>query len=602
MSARDDASTGVDRLLVGGRIVDVAARRLVRADIGIRGDRIAWVGDVDAAGAPVARETIDVADRVLAPGLIDSHMHIESTMLTPRAFAAAAVRHGTTSVFVDPHEITNVCGRAGVDLFLDEAADAAIDIWIGVPSCVPATNLEDAGAVLDLGEIAELLEHPRVYGLAEMMNFPGVIEGIGDARAKVDLAVAAGLVVDGHAPGVSGEALRRYVTNGREDGVVRIESDHECTTAAEAIEKHAAGVQVAIRYGSASRDLERIVPGLYARFGAALDGFMLCSDDVDPIELEAEGHVDRIVRRTRDLLVEAGCDAEAAAIEAIRLATYEPGRFFSRAIVTKGRPRIGEIAPGCKADLVVFDGLESLRVDRVVRNGGLAAGGAAHARDDRSRTDLAPYTGTVRLARSIDPEDFAIRVETVQPTVDVRVIGAAAGTLITESLVRTMNIRDGALHAAPEEDRAKLAVFERHRASGSRGLGFVEGLGIRRGAVASTIAHDSHNLIVAGVDDASMAAAANRLSQTGGGLAVVIDGMATDLALPVAGLMSDADLASVSRGLTAILEAARATGSVLESPFMTLSFLALPVIPALKLTNRGLVDVVHFEPVPLVVG
>ncbi len=587
----------MDRIFAGGRIVDVAERRIVRADVGVRGGRIVWIGDATATDAASrAAETVDVAGRVLAPGLIDSHMHIESTMLAPREFAAAALAHGTTAVFVDPHEIANVCGRAGVELFLDEAKDAAIDIWIGVPSCVPATDLEDAGAALDLGEVAELLEHPGVYGLAEMMNFPGVIEGIGDARAKVDLAVAADLVVDGHAPGVSGEALRRYVTNGREDGIVRIESDHECTTAEEAIEKREAGVQVAIRYGSASRDLDRIVPGLFARYGATLDGFMLCSDDVDPIELETDGHVDRIVRRARELLVEAGCDPEAAAIEAIRLATYEPGRFFARAIERDGRPGIGELAPGRKADFVVFDTLESLAVERVVRDGCLV-----EANERPAPRDLGAYCGTVRFARAIETEDLAVRVDSDSATVDVRVIGAAAGTLITESLVRTAAVHDGMLHADPERDRAKLAVFERHHESGTRGVGFVEGLGIRRGAVASTIAHDSHNLIVAGVDDAAMAAAANRLAETGGGLAVAVDGTVTDLALPVAGLMSDGDLGSVSRGLAAVLDAARATGSSLESPFMTLSFLALPVIPELKLTNRGLVDVMRFEPVPLVV-
>lgn len=590
-------STVHDLVLTGGRVLDVAAKQVVRADVAVRDGRIVAVG-TDGARFE-ARETIDVAGRFIAPGFIDSHMHIESTLLTPVEFAAFAVSRGTTAVFVDPHEIANVSGRRGIDFVLDEADVAALDIWVGIPSCVPATRLEDSGASIELEDIRELLPRPRVFGLAEMMNFPAIIGGIGDARDRVDVAHDHGKIVDGHAPGVGGRDLELYATNGHCDGVIRIRSDHECTTAAEAIEKHEAGMTVALRFGSAARDLDRILPGVIERYGNDLDGFMLCSDDVDPIELDDDGHVDRLIRRARDIMVTAGVEPELAAIQAVRMATLEPARYFADAIERDGRPGIGEIAVGKKADMVVLGSLEDFAVEQVIRDG-VRVVEQGRFIGTRARVGREGLTETVRLRSPISPSDLRIpAAEADGERVDVRVVGARGDSLATESLVVSVEVRDGGLQPDPVRDLAKLAVFERHTGSGGRAVGFVQGLGLRRGAIASTVAHDSHNLIVAGVDDAAIAAVANRLAEIGGGLAVAVDGRVTDLPLPVGGLMSGESLVDVAAGLRTLLEATRTTGTALDSPYMTLSFLALPVIPRLKLSNRGLVDVEAFEHVAL---
>ena len=588
----------MDLILRGGTVVDVAQQRCYAGDILIKDGLI---HDVRRGTSSLrATEILDVSGKFVIPGFIDPHLHIESSLLSPLEFAQAAVRHGTTAVFVDPHEIANVAGREGIALFLRHAEIAPIDIFIGVPSCVPATDFEDTGAALSLADVEDLLSHPRVYGLAEMMNFPGIIYDIGEARAKVESAYTLGKVVDGHAPGVSGRDLALYITNGRDDGTVRIMSDHESRTGTEALEKRLAGMTVAIRYGSATKDLDQILPYLAER-GVSLDGFMLCSDDLDAEELQTKGHVDRTVRRARDILEKhAGMSREQAALQAIAMATLHPARYFSRFFRHHGFAEMGEIAPGKAASLAVLESLDSLDCVAVVRRGELVVNDGEHVRREAAE-DFGGLLQSVSVKEPLSASDFAVPYEGAQPEAVVRVIGAVDGSLTTESQVISLPVRDGEVRADPTRDVVKIAVIERHHATGLKAVGFVNGLGMQRGAVASTVGHDSHNLIVAGADEEAMATAANHLVAIGGGMAVVVGDDVTALQLAVGGLMSTQPAAAVAAQFRTLLAAARRTGTASKNVFLLLSFLALPVIPQLKITNRGLVDVDAFAPVPLLV-
>ena len=587
-----------DLLLQGGAIVDVVEKRCFAGDILINDGLIHSIAPT--ASSAEALETRDIAGQYVIPGFIDPHLHIESSLLSPLEFAQAAVQHGTTAVFVDPHEIANVAGRDGIDLFLRHAEVAPIDIFIGVPSCVPATSFEDTGAALSLADVQELLPHPQVYGLAEMMNFPGIIFDIGEARAKVDCAYDLGKVVDGHAPGVSGRDLALYVTNGKDDGTVRIMSDHESRTGAEALEKRRAGMTVAIRYGSATKDLDMILPFL-AEEGVSLEGFMLCSDDLDAGELREHGHVDRIVRRARDILVQYGnLDAEEATIQAIAMATLHPARYFSRFFRHQGYPESGEIAAGKVANLAIVESLASLKCTSVISHGKVVvANGCAERRE--VPTDYGGLLQTVSVAQPLTVTDFSVPCSGSEDVAATRVIGAEDGSLTTQHRVLSLPVREGEIQADLAQDTVKIAVIERHHATGLRAVGFVSGLGIEQGAVAATVGHDSHNLIVAGVDEQDMAAAANHLVASGGGMAAAIGDEVTGLPLPVGGLMSTESIDSVVTQFHALLAAAKLTGTSSKNIFLLLSFLALPVIPQLKITNRGLVDVDAFAPVPLLV-
>ena len=587
-----------DLLLQGGAIVDVVEKRCYAGDILIKDGLIHSIAPTPSAAE--ALETRDIAGQYVIPGFIDPHLHIESSLLSPLEFAQAAVQHGTTAVYVDPHEIANVAGRDGIDLFLRHAEVAPIDIFIGVPSCVPATSFEDTGAALSLADVQELLPHPQVYGLAEMMNFPGIIYDIGEARAKVDCAYDLGKVVDGHAPGVSGRDLTLYVTNGKDDGTVRIMSDHESRTGAEALEKRRAGMTVAIRYGSATKDLDVILPYL-AEQGVSLEGFMLCSDDLDASELREHGHVDRIVRRARDILVQHGnLNVGEATIQAIAMATLHPARYFSRFFRHQGYPESGEIAAGKVANLAIVESLASLKCTSVLSHGKfVVANGCAERRE--IPVDYGGLLQTVAVARPLTAADFRVPCSGLEDVAATRVIGAQDGSLTTQHRVLSLPVRDGEIQADLAQDTVKLAVIERHHDTGLRAVGFVSGLGIERGAVAATVGHDSHNLIVAGMDEEAMAAAANHLVASCGGMAAAIGDEVTGLPLTIGGLMSTETIDSVVTQFHALLAAANLTGTSSYNIFLLLSFLALPVIPQLKITNRGLVDVDAFAPVPLLV-
>jgi len=583
-----------DLILTGGNIIDVCSKKIYKGDILIKNGII--IG-IDPSQNKNARKIIEINGRYIAPGFIDSHLHIESSMLSPLEFSKEAVKHGTTAIFVDPHEIANVCGRKGIDLFLKQSDLVPLDMFVGIPSCVPATQLEDSGASITVEDIKELVSDRRIFGLAEMMNFPGIIYGMGDARKKVNLVFNAGKIVDGHCPGVTGEDLKRYISNGKNDNKVRIMSDHESTHLDEVIEKHNLGMYIALRYGSATKDLERILPGLLkANFN--LDRFMVCSDDLDPVELYEEGHINRIIKKARSIIQEnSRSSLEQAAIFAISLATINPARYFAKFFRLYNFPEAGEIAEGKKANLVVFDSFEEMEIDKVVHNGALVVDNKEYIGKDFNY-DYSEFLGKVNTGRKFLPDDFKIITPGNKTSLNVKVIEIIKESLETKQRILPLVVYNKEIKTDPEKDIVKIAVIERHNATGSYSLGLTKGLGIKKGALASTVAHDSHNLIVAGVDDESMARAVNYLSEKGGGMVVVADKI-DYFPLKIGGLMSTSRIEKVVSKYKNIKKAVKKVGSTLENVFMTMAFLALPVIPELKITNRGLVDVGKFKLVNL---
>ncbi|MBC8357525.1 MAG: adenine deaminase [Candidatus Aminicenantes bacterium] len=583
-----------DLILTNGNIINVRSKQIYQGNILIQKGII--VG-IDTSQNKNGKETIDIKGKYVAPGFIDSHLHIESSMLSPIEFSREAVKHGTTTLFVDPHEIANVCGRKGIDLFLRQSDVVPLDMFVGIPSCVPATQLEDSGASITIEDIKELLPDRRIFGLAEMMNFPGIIYDLGDAREKVDIAFNAGKIVDGHCPGVSGEDLKKYISNGKNDGVVRIMSDHESTRFNEVVEKHNLGMNIALRYGSATKDLERILPELI-KTNFNLDRFMFCSDDLDPIELYETGHIDRIIRKAIHIIQEnSRLSLEQAAILAISLATINPAQYFSRFFQLHNYPETGEIAVGKKANLVVLDSLENVKIDKVIYNGALIVDNKEYA-GKVIDYDYSEFFGKGNTGKKFLAEDFKINAPGNKTSINVKVIEIIKGSIVTKQRMQTFTIHNEEIKADPEKDIAKIAVIERHKATGFYSLGLVKGLGIKKGAIASTVAHDSHNLIVAGANDESMAKAVNYLSEKGGGMVVTADKM-NYFPLKIAGLMSTSRIEKVVDEYKNIKKDVKIIGSRLENTFMTMAFLALPVIPKLKITNRGLVDVNKFELVNL---
>ena len=550
-----------DVVLSGGRVHSVFTGELLDVDVAIAGEHVAGLGRYEG------REKVDVSGLILLPGFIDGHMHIESTKLMVDRFAGAVLPWGTTTVVLDPHEIANVFGLPGVTALLAATRDVPLDVFVMVSSCVPASPFESGGATVGPEEIGRFLdEEPAAIGLAEMMNFPGVVDGDRDALAKIESAWPRH--VDGHAPGLTGPGLNAYVAAG-------VRSDHECTTYEEALEKLRLGMWIQIREGSAARNLEALLP-LVLRYGPA--NCLLCTDDREPDHLLDEGHVNDVIRRA----VALGCPAA----DAVLMGTLNAARYH-------GLREHGALGPGYLADVVAVEDMERFRPVEVWKRGRLVA------RDGQALPILmaeAPsrMRDSVRV-RQMSPEDFATRAGG-----PVRVIGVEAGEIVTRALVSDPTRRDGEVIADPHRDLAKAAVVERHLETGRIGLGFVSGFGLARGALASTHAHDAHNVVVVGVDDADMAAAVNRLREIGGGQVVVVGGsVLAEVPCPIGGLLSDLPAAEVARATARLERAAAEAGVTLPSPFMAMSFLALSVIPELKLTDRGLVDTVNFALVPL---
>ena len=549
-----------DLLLKNARVVNVFSHEIIETNVAIADDRIVGLGDYQA------QETIDLKGRYVCPGFIDGHVHIESSMVTPPEFARAVVPRGTTSVVADPHEIANVLGIEGVRYMLDASEGLPLTVFVMAPSCVPATHLETSGAELLWNDLVPLLDHPRMLGLAEMMNFPGVVYRVPEVLDKI--RAFAGRPLDGHSPGLSGRDLQAYVAAG-------IASDHECTALEEAREKLRLGMYVMIREGTQARNLKELLPVVTPENARRC---LLVTDDRHPADLIDEGHIDSLVK----MAIGQGLDL----ITAIQLATINAAERF-------GLRDRGAIAPGYWADLVVFADFESLGIEKVF------SGGRLVAEEGRMAPGAIKEVST-HLQGSVNVNWAAVDLKIPARGRRARVIGLIPDQIITEGLSLEVKVEDGLAVADVERDILKMAVIERHQGAGNTGLGFVRGFGLKRGAIASSVAHDSHNIIVVGTDDDDMMATARSVADMGGGLAVVEEGaVRACLPLPIAGLMSDQSLESVREEMDELLAAAQEMGSRLHDPFMTMSFLALPVIPALKLTDKGLVDVNRFEFVPL---
>lgn len=551
-----------DLVLRNAQLVNVLSAEVHPADIAVADGVIAGT-----ARGYQGKERVDLDGLFVAPGFIDAHVHVESAMVPPREFARAVVPHGVTTVVTDPHEIANVVGLAGIRFMLEDARGAPFTMFANASSCVPATHMETSGAALSADDLATLQSEPSVLGLAEVMNFPGVV--FGDAAVLAKVQAFRGRVIDGHAPGLSGRQLNAYAAAG-------IESDHECTTLDEAREKLRLGFTIYIREATNARNLRTLLPLVTPENERRL---CFCTDDRIPADLLEEGAIDHMIR----VAIAEGIHP----ITAIRMATLntaEHFRLFDR----------GAVAPGRRADLVTFADLQAPRPDRVYVAGALMAQGGQMVAGGHAVHAVDAVTNTVRIDWS--KVDLTIPARSRR----ARVIGAIPDQLITEHLTMDVRRDNGSAVADPGRDMLKMVVIERHRASGNVGRGFVKGIGLKRGAIAGTVAHDHHNLVVIGADDRSMLTAARAVAEAHGGQAVAEgDKVLALLPLPIAGLMSDLPIEQVRDRMRQLTAAARGLGSTLHDPFMAMSFLALEVIPKLKLTDLGLVDVEKFELVPL---
>ncbi len=562
-----------DLVLKNGRIIHVFTGEVAQGDIAVING---YIAGVSAHGEYEGKEEVDLAGCYVSPGFIDGHIHLESSLLTPSRFATAVVPRGTTTVICDPHEIANVCGKVGVDFMLSRAAP--LTVYGMAPSCVPATHMESSGFQLSVDDIDELFEHPNIIGLAEMMNFPGTVAGDPEVLAKIFSARSRGVLIDGHAPGLSGKALQAYVAAG-------ISSDHECTTLAEAWEKLRAGMAIFIREGSTARNLEALFP-LFRT--AAAHQCLLVTDDRHADDLVQYGHMDFLLRRA----VELGADA----VTAVQMVTVNPARHFRL-------DHLGAVVPGYKADLVVFEDLKQFRVRQVYCAGECVAenGKMLVEIPDQKEVALDPaLQATVRIRPDLVDLSVPVVSGTSGKSEKIRVITCADGQITTGQVFIKPKIKKGFVLADPDRDILKVAVIERHHGTHNVGVGFVQGFGFRNGAIASTVAHDAHNLIVVGTDDASMMLAINKIIEMQGGLVITGGKRVLEaLPLPIAGLMTTESAEKVCTSLRRLESAIKKIGVTVKNPFMLLSFLALPVIPELKITDKGLVDVLKFSIVPL---
>ncbi|PTX50486.1 adenine deaminase [Gemmobacter caeni] len=547
-----------DLVLRGGRVFDVITGELLESDVAICGGLIVGVFD-----SYEGREVVDVTGKILVPGFIDTHLHIESSLVTPYEFDRCVGPHGVTTAICDPHEIANVCGLEGIGYFLDASAHTVMDIRVNLSSCVPSTHMETAGALLEAADLVPLMDHPRVIGLAEFMNFPGVLHQ--DAGCMAKLEAFRGRHIDGHAPLLSGRDLNGYIAAG-------IRTEHEATTATEAMEKLRKGMRVLIREGSVSKDLHALAPMLTERTSPYC---CFCTDDRNPLDIAEHGHLDYLIRTA----IALGCPPLAA----YRAASLSAAEAF-------GLKDRGLIAPGKRADIVVLQDLATCRPEMVF-TGGVRVGDAAFA----TRQIVPPVARHSVKAPPVRAEDF----RTGGNRAETPVIGILPGKIITEHLTYDIAPTDGDKRPDLARDLVKIAVIERHGKNSNRATGFVKGFGLKRGAIASTVCHDHHNIAVVGADYADMALAANRLGEIEGGFVVTEGGkVLAELALPVAGLMSLQPFEVVRDELITLRAAARSLGVELEEPFLQLAFLVLPVIPHLKITDHGMIDVDRFEVMP----
>jgi adenine deaminase len=546
--------TPADIVLKGGHFFDLVTGELVQSDIAISGDRI-----VGTCGDYVGKTEIDITGKIVVPGFIDTHLHIESSLVTPHEFDRCVLPYGVTTVICDPHEIANVLGSEGIQYFLDSALQTIMDIRVQLSSCVPATHLETSGADLPIEKLLPFRDHEKVIGLAEFMNFPGVIHK--DPICMAKLEAFQGDHIDGHAPLLRGLDLNGYLSAG-------IRTEHECTTAEEALEKIRKGMHILVREGSVSKDLHALMSIITERLSPYL---ALCTDDRNPLDIAEQGHLDYMIRTAIKHGVEPLAVYRAASISA------------ARAFGLRDR---GLVAPGWRADLVIIDSLENCKAETV-----FAAGRKVTLELFATRTDVAPVGLDSVKARPVNAAHFGVPVADGETPV----IGVVPGKIITEHRRYRLPVKGNQSAVDLGNDIIKVAVIERHGKNGNHANGFVQGFGLKKGAIASTVGHDSHNICVVGVSEDDMAMAANRLGEIKGGFVVVEDGKVTgEIALPIAGLMSLEPYEVVRDTLHDLRKAAYALGTTLEEPFLQVAFLPLPVIPHLKISDMGMVDVDKF--------
>lgn len=557
-------------LLKNGTVVNVFTDSLEKVNVLIEDEKIIGVGDYSDDDADMVE---DVSGKYICPGFIDGHIHIESTMMTPAEFAKAVLPHGTTGVVADPHEIANVCGIEGVRFMLEASAGLPVTVYIMLPSCVPATGFDEAGATLNAEDLEPLYMAPRILGLAEMMNYPGVIAKDQEVLQKIEDAHRNGKVVDGHAPLLSGKDLDTYLSTG-------IQSDHECSSYGEGAERIRKGQWLMIRQGTAARNLKGLIELFEEPWSRKC---LLVTDDRHPADILKDGHIDHIIR----LAIEMGKSPFAA----IRMATIQAAECF-------GLQRLGAVAPGFQANVLILDDLDSVAVrdvycsgKKVVSNGKVTEITTPVIKEQRIKA--------VRNSFYVDRlKDSDFHIE--EKGKHCRVIKTIPEQLLTDEWIAEINWAKGN-GVDVERDILKIAVIERHMHTGHKGIGFISGLGIKRGAVASTVSHDSHNLIVIGTNDEDMVCVANHVIEMGGGYAVSCDGkILADLPLPIAGLMSELGAPELAERNQKLLDTVTSLGVTKEAtPLMTMAFVSLAVIPSLKLTTKGLVDVDRQEQVSL---
>ena len=554
-----------DLVLRNAQVVNVFSGTIQEKDVAVHDGVIVGVGRGYSG-----TEKRDLTGKTIAPGFIDGHLHIESSMLTPSALARALAVHGTTTVVADPHEIANVMGLDGIHFMLDDSDSVPLDFFFMVPSCVPATHLETAGATLNASDLDVFKDHPRILGLAELMNFPGVLAC--DQGVIEKIALFQDKILDGHCPSLTGHELQAYLTAG-------IRSDHETTHLSEALEKLANGMMLMIREGSTARNLETLLPVITDRNARR---FCLVSDDLHAEDIQDRGHMDHVLRKASRL----GLDP----VTAVQLVTLNPAEYF-------GLKNRGAVAPGYHADLVILDDLESFSVNSVYKNGVLLEDLEKQNPFSEEHGTASVQTGPLNM-QPLTPRDLAIP----HPGGKGRVMEMVSGQILTRLVMEDIKSENSLVVSDVDRDILKICVVERHQASGRVGKGLVRGFGLKQGAMASSVSHDSHNVIAVGVNDEEIIAAVEAVRLMGGGLAVASEGAPpVSVPLEIGGLMSTRAIAPLVRQLKKIKQAAVQLGCQTPEPFMALSFLALPVVPEIKLTDRGLVDVNRFELVPLFV-